>query len=89
MRLGTLALSLDASGKGSQGRMSTASDFEIFLSVPPGLDPVLPGLQHDAIPHPIAKTAAHLTAVVETIRSCQRLAVTARSKLLLQRMRDD
>lgn len=54
-----------------------------------GLDTVLPRLQHDAIPHPIAKTAAHLTAVVETIRSCQRLAVTARSKLLLHRMRDD
>ncbi|MEO8267537.1 MAG: hypothetical protein ABI706_18705 [Ilumatobacteraceae bacterium] len=53
-----------------------------------GLDTVLPRLQHDAIPHPIAKTAAHLTAVVESIRSCQRLAVAARSKLLLQQMRD-
>ena len=53
-----------------------------------GLDTVLPRLQHDAIPNPIAKTAAHLTAVVETIRSCQRLAVAARSKLLLQQVRD-
>ena len=53
-----------------------------------GLDTVSPRLQHDAIPNPIAKTAAHLTAVVETIRSCQRLAVAARSKLLLQQVRD-
>lgn len=54
-----------------------------------GLETVLPRLQHDAIPHPIAKTAAHLTAVVATIRDCQRLATAARSKLLLQRVRDD
>jgi hypothetical protein len=54
-----------------------------------GLDTVLPRLQHDAIPHPIAKTAAHLTAVLATIRDCQRLATAARSKLLLQRVRDD
>ena len=54
-----------------------------------GLDTVLPRLQHDAIPHPIAKTAVHLTAVVDTIRACQRLSVAARSKLLLQQVRDD
>ena len=54
-----------------------------------GLDTVLPRLQHDVIPNPIAKTAVHLTAVVETIRNCQRLAVAARSTMLLQRMRDD
>lgn len=53
-----------------------------------GLDTVLPRLQHDAIPNPIAKTAIHLTAVVETIRSCQRLAMTARGELLLQQVRD-
>ena len=53
-----------------------------------GLDDVLGQLQHDAIPQPIAKTAVHLAGVVETIRNCQRLAVAARSKLLLQRMRD-
>ena len=54
-----------------------------------GLDTVLPRLQYDAIPHPIAKTAVHLTAVVDTIRACQRLSVAARSKLLLQQVRDD
>jgi hypothetical protein len=54
-----------------------------------GLDTVLPRLQHDAIPHPIAKTGVHLAEVVDTIRNCQRLAVSARSKLLLQQVRDD
>ncbi len=53
-----------------------------------GLDEVLPRLQHSAIPSPISKTADHLAAVVETIRECDRLALDARNKLTLQRMRD-
>jgi hypothetical protein len=54
-----------------------------------GLDDVLPHLQHDAIPHPLAKTAAHLSAVVDTIRHCDDITLKAHSKLLLQRMRSD
>ena len=54
-----------------------------------GLYDVLPQLQHDAIPHPFAKTAAHLSAVVATIRHCDDIALKARSKLLLQRMRNE
>jgi hypothetical protein len=53
-----------------------------------GLDGVLPRLQHSAIPTPIARTAAHLIGVVETIRDCDRVALAARNKLALQRMRD-
>jgi hypothetical protein len=54
-----------------------------------GLDDVLPKLQHSAIPHPIAKTAVHLAGVVATIRNCDHLIVSARSKLAVQRMRND
>jgi hypothetical protein len=54
-----------------------------------GLYDVLPQLQHDAIPHPLAKTAAHLSAVVATIRHCDDIALKARSQLLLQRMRNE
>ena len=54
-----------------------------------GLHEILPRLQHDAIPSPINKTAVHLAAVVETIRNCEHLAVTARNKLTLQRMRSE
>lgn len=54
-----------------------------------GLDDVLPRLQHDAIPSPIARTAAHLSAVVATIRQCDDIAMKARSQLLLQQMRSE
>lgn len=54
-----------------------------------GLDEVLARLQHDAIPSPITKTALHLEAVVATIRECDRVTLDARSKLLLQRMRNE
>jgi hypothetical protein len=54
-----------------------------------GLYDILPQLQHDAIPHPLAKTAAHLSTVVATIRQCDDIALKARSKLLLQRMRNE
>lgn len=54
-----------------------------------GLYDVLPQLQHDAIPSPLAKTTAHLSAVVATIRQCDDITLKARSNLLLQRMRND
>lgn len=54
-----------------------------------GLYDVLPNLQHSAIPGPIAKTAAHLSSVVATIRDCDHLVVTARNKLTLRQMRSD
>ena len=54
-----------------------------------GLNDVLPRLQHDAIPRPTAKAAAHLAAVVNTIHRCEDFAVSARSKLNVQRMRAD
>lgn len=54
-----------------------------------GLDDVLPKLQHSAIPQPIAKTAVHLADVVATIRHCDHAIVKARSKLTIQRMRND
>jgi hypothetical protein len=54
-----------------------------------GINEILPKLRHDAIPHPIAKTAAHLEGVVSTIRDCDRLAQDARNKLTLQRMRNE
>jgi hypothetical protein len=54
-----------------------------------GLYDVLPQLQHDAIPHPLAKTIEHLSEVVDTIRYCDDIALKARSKLLLQRMRNE
>ena len=46
-------------------------------------------LRYEAIPRPIAKTAVHLAGVVKTIHNCEHLAVTACSKLNLQRMRTD
>ena len=54
-----------------------------------GLSDVLAQLEIDAIPRPTAKAAVHLAAVVNTIHDCENLAVTARSKLNLQRMRTD
>jgi hypothetical protein len=54
-----------------------------------GIDGIRAKLQHDAIPHPVAKTALHLDAVVTTIRECDRLALEARNKLTLQRMRNE
>ena len=51
------------------------------------VDTVLPRLQEDALPHTIDKTAAHLAAVVATIRECDRIVHDARNKLTLQRMR--
>ena len=54
-----------------------------------GLDEVLPRLQDDALPHRIDKTGAHLAAVVATIRECDRVALDARNKLTLQRMRNE
>lgn len=52
-----------------------------------GLNDVLPRLQHAAIPSPIARAGAHLDDVVSTIRECDRILLSARSKLMLQRMR--
>jgi len=54
-----------------------------------GLDGVLPRLQHDAIPRPIAKTAVHLAEVVATVRECAHVVLDTRNKLTLQRMRDE
>lgn len=54
-----------------------------------GLDDVLSRLQEDALPHTIDKTAAHLAAVVATIRECDRIALDARNKLTLQQMRSE
>ncbi|HVE18342.1 MAG TPA: hypothetical protein VNB52_04620 [Ilumatobacteraceae bacterium] len=54
-----------------------------------GINEILPKLRHDAIPRPIARTAAHLEGVVSTIRDCDRLAQDARNKLTLQRMRNE
>ena len=54
-----------------------------------GMDDVLPGLQQSAIPYSTADAAAHLAGVVDTIRECDRLALHARSKLMLQRIRDE
>ncbi len=54
-----------------------------------GVDDVLPKLQHVAIPYSTAEAAAHLSGVVDTIRECDHLALGARSKLLLRRMRDE
>ncbi len=54
-----------------------------------GINEVLAKLRHDAIPHPVAKTAAHLEGVVSTIRDCDRLAQDARNKLTLQTMRNE
>lgn len=54
-----------------------------------GLHQVLPRLQHDAIPSPVKEMTAHLADVVDKIRECDRLVVTARSRLMLERMRDE
>jgi hypothetical protein len=54
-----------------------------------GMDDVLAGLQQSAIPYSSAEAAAHLAGVVGTIRECDRLALDARSKLMLKRMRDE
>jgi hypothetical protein len=53
-----------------------------------GMNEVLPRLGNDALPHSLANTTAHLGGVVATIRDCDRLALEARNKLTLQRMRD-
>ena len=49
-----------------------------------GLNEILPKLQHRAIPHPIGHAAAHLEGVLEQIRSCDRIVVSARSLLMRQ-----
>ena len=54
-----------------------------------GLLEVLPLLQADAVPRPVAKAAVHLRGVVDRIHNCEHLAVQARTKLNLQRMRAD
>ena len=54
-----------------------------------GLGEVLPQLQHDALPSPVKEMAAHLAGVVDKIRECDRLVVAARSRLMLERMRDE
>jgi hypothetical protein len=54
-----------------------------------GIDEVLPRLGNDALPHSLAATTAHLAGVVATIRECDRLALGARNKLTLQRMRNE
>jgi hypothetical protein len=53
-----------------------------------GLDGILDRLQHRAIPSPMSKTAIHLESVVADIRNCDRIALDARNKLTLQRMRN-
>ncbi len=50
---------------------------------------VLPQLQHDAIPRPIKETETHLSRVVAIIRDCDHIILTTRSRLALQRMRED
>jgi hypothetical protein len=54
-----------------------------------GVDGVLQRLELDAIPRGTTKTAVYLAAVVDTIHSCEHLAVSARSKLNVQQMRTD
>ncbi|HEX2784904.1 MAG TPA: hypothetical protein VHN36_15075 [Ilumatobacteraceae bacterium] len=54
-----------------------------------GLLEVLAHLQHDAIPSPVKEMTAHLADVVDKIRECDRLVVAARSRLMLERMRDE
>jgi hypothetical protein len=53
-----------------------------------GANEVLRRLGNDALPHSLANTTAHLAAVAATIRECNRLALDARNKLMLQRIRD-
>jgi len=53
-----------------------------------GLDSVLPRLRSDAIPYTTADAATHLSGVVATIRDCEQLVAAARSRLVLQRLRD-
>jgi hypothetical protein len=50
-----------------------------------GVDDVLARLRHDAIPHPFADAAAHLTKVIGTIRDCDRVVLGALSQLMLKR----
>ena len=54
-----------------------------------GWDDVLATLQPNAIPRSTADAGAHLAGVVGTIRECESLASSARSKLLLRGMRDE
>jgi len=53
-----------------------------------GVDEVLPRLRPDAIPYATSQAAAHLSAVVATIRDCEELVVAARNRLALQRLRE-
>jgi len=53
-----------------------------------GVDEVLPRLRPDAIPYATSQAAAHLSAVVATIRGCEELVVAARNRLALQRLRE-
>jgi len=53
-----------------------------------GLCTVLPRLRSDAIPYSTAEAATHLSQVVATIRDCEQLVAAARSRLMLQRLRD-
>jgi hypothetical protein len=54
-----------------------------------GLDDVLAQLDDRAIPHGSAETGRHLGAVVAKIRYCEHIVLTARSKLLLERIRNE
>jgi hypothetical protein len=54
-----------------------------------GLHEVLAQLQHDAMPSPVKEMNVHLAGVVDKIRECGRLVVAARSRLMLERMRDE
>ena len=54
-----------------------------------GLNEVMPRLRNEALPYSIDQVAAHLAAVVSTIRDCDRVALDARNQLTLQRLRNE
>jgi hypothetical protein len=54
-----------------------------------GVDGVMPKLADEAIPYDRKKAATHLQAVLDQMSDCDDVIVKARSKLLLQRMRNE
>jgi hypothetical protein len=53
-----------------------------------GVHTVLPRLRSDAFPYSTADVATHLSGVVATIRDCEQIVAASRSRLTLQRLRD-
>ena len=53
-----------------------------------GVDEVMSRLADEAIPHDRKRAATHLQAVLNQMSDCDAIIVKARSKLLLQRIRD-